>query len=172
MKTFYDEFCKAMYFFVLGILISPFFNLYDIGFRSLGSGCYRFATCDVLPDPVFYAPHGSGTASKDAALRDAAPVPGSIVMRVTGYCPCSKCCGKYSDGFTANGHKIQPGDKFVAAPKHIPFGTMLSVPGYGVVPVLDRGGAITVSRLDVFFESHSDALKWGVQNLEITVVEK
>ena len=62
-----------------------------------------------------------------------------------------------------------PGDKFVAAPKHIPFGTMLDVPGYGVVPVLDRGGAITVSRLDVYFDSHEEALEWGVQYLEVNV---
>ncbi|NIU84285.1 MAG: hypothetical protein GWN64_12635, partial [Candidatus Thorarchaeota archaeon] len=37
----------------------------------------------------------------------------AIDMRVTAYCPCSKCCGKYADGITASGHKIQPGDAFV-----------------------------------------------------------
>ena len=94
MKTFYNEFCKAMYFFVLGILIAPFFNLYEIGFRSPGSGCKWYATCITLPDPNYCAAHGSGTASKDAALRDATSVPESILMRVTAYCAGSCCCGK------------------------------------------------------------------------------
>jgi hypothetical protein len=53
----------------------------------------------------------------------------SIQMRVTAYCPCRKCCGKYSDGVTACGHKIQPGDTFVAADRRYPFGTEMLIPG-------------------------------------------
>jgi len=74
-----------------------------------------------------------------------------VKYRVTAYCPCEKCCGKFADGITASGHVIKPGDKFVAAPKSIPFGTVLDVPGYGIVKVEDRGGAIKDGRLDVFF---------------------
>ena len=88
-------------------------------------------------------------------------------VRVTAYCPCSKCCGKWADGITASGHKIQSGDRFVAAPRSIPFGTVLDIPGYGKVPVLDRGGSITEGRLDVFFDTHQEALNWGVQWLDI-----
>ena len=91
-------------------------------------------------------------------------------IRVTAYCPCEKCCGKWSDGQTASGYWIKPGDKFVAAPKHIPFGTMFIVPGYNnnkPVEVRDRGGAITVERLDVYFDTHQEALNWGVEYLEV-----
>jgi len=52
----------------------------------------------------------------------------SIKMRVTAYCPCRKCCGKYSDGVTACGHEIQPGDTFVAADRRYPFGTEMLIP--------------------------------------------
>ena len=94
------------------------------------------------------------------------------VYRVTAYCPCEKCCGAYSRGDhyrqTANGHRIQPGEKLVAAPKSFSFGTLLDVPGYGrSVPVLDRGGAIKGRKLDVFFPTHQAALNWGVKNVEI-----
>ena len=44
-----------------------------------------------------------------------------VRMRVTGYCPCSQCCGAFSDGITANNHHIQPGDTFVAADKSYQF---------------------------------------------------
>lgn len=96
----------------------------------------------------------------------------SIEMRVTAYCPCPKCCGEYSDGITACGHEIQPGDTFVAADRRYSFDTEMLIPGYSnsqPVKVLDRGGAIKGNRLDVFFATHQEALEWGVQYLEVNV---
>jgi 3D (Asp-Asp-Asp) domain-containing protein len=96
----------------------------------------------------------------------------TVRMRVTAYCPCEKCCGKYSDGITACGHKIRQGDAFVAADKKYSFGTDMLIPGYKngqPVEVLDRGGAIRGDRLDVFFHSHEQALKWGVRHLDVKV---
>ncbi len=99
----------------------------------------------------------------------------SIRMRITAYCPCPKCCGRYSDGITACGHEIQPGDTFVAADRRYPFGTEMLIPGYSngrAVKVLDRGGAIKGNRLDVFFANHQEALEWGVKYLEVNVRNK
>ena len=96
----------------------------------------------------------------------------TVRMRVTAYCPCSKCCGQYADGMTACGHVIQPGDTFVAADKRYAFGTKMIVPGYDserAVKVLDRGGAIKGNRVDVFFPSHQEALEWGVKYLDVKV---
>lgn len=96
----------------------------------------------------------------------------TIRMRVTGYCPCPKCCGEYADGITANGHKIKPGDTFVAADKRFAFGTEMIIPGYNnsqPVKVLDRGGAIRGNKLDAFFHTHQEALEWGVQYLDVQV---
>ena len=56
----------------------------------------------------------------------------------------------------------------------LPFGSMLSIPGYDdamIVPVLDRGGAITGNHLDVLFPTHEQALQWGVQHLDVTIWE-
>ena len=105
--------------------------------------------------------------------------PTTKTFRVSAYCQKSCCCGKFADGITASGHKIKPGDRFVAAAKGIPFGTMVTIPGYAngqPVPVLDRGGAIGEGKLDVFFDDdpetgltgHQRALNWGVQYLEVT----
>lgn len=88
----------------------------------------------------------------------------SYKANVSAYCLCEKCCGKWAKVLprkTASGHLIKPGDKFVAAPKNIPFGTWLDIPGYGKVQVLDRGGAIKGNKLDVYFSTHKEALKWG-----------
>jgi len=93
-----------------------------------------------------------------------------VRMRVTGYCPCRRCCGKFSDGITASGHRIARGDEFVAADRKHSFGTKAIVPGYNnskPVRVLDRGGTIRGNRLDVFFNSHREAQGWGVRYLPV-----
>lgn len=100
----------------------------------------------------------------------------TIWMTVTAYSPDHRSCGEYADGITASGKSIWTnGMKLVAADKRLmPFGTMLSIPGYdggAIVPVLDRGGAIKGNRLDVLYPTHSTARKWGVQKLPVTVWE-
>lgn len=96
----------------------------------------------------------------------------TVRMRVTAYCPCRKCCGKYSDGKTACGYKIHPGDVFISADKKYPFGTEMIITGYNngkPVKVLDRGSAIHGNRIDVFFNSHQEARKWGVKYLNVKI---
>lgn len=98
----------------------------------------------------------------------------TVEMLVTGYCPCRKCCGAFADGKTASGKRINyNGGKFIAADTSLlPFGTMVSIPGYNggrPVPVEDRGGRIKGRRLDLFFFSHHQAKQWGARRIEVTV---
>jgi 3D (Asp-Asp-Asp) domain-containing protein len=86
---------------------------------------------------------------------------------VTAYCAGPCCCGKWSDGRTANNHIIQDGEHLIAAPPGIPFGTMLYVPGYGWATVQDRGGSIKGKRLDLLFPTHQEALQWGRREVEV-----
>ena len=63
----------------------------------------------------------SGTETEQT--RSNTPVRLSLgFFTVTAYCPCELCCGEWSDGVTANGHVIRPGDRFVAADSMIPYG--------------------------------------------------
>jgi len=96
---------------------------------------------------------------------------GLIDMEVTAYCPCEICCGEFADGITASGIPIGRGTKLVAAPPEYPFGTRMKIPGYGLVPVLDRGGAIKGNKLDVLFQSHQEALEWGRQYLKVRILK-
>jgi hypothetical protein len=51
-----------------------------------------------------------------------------------------------------------------------PFGTRMLVPGYGWGMVLDRGGAIKgPDRIDLYFDSHQDALQWGRRRLQVQI---
>ena len=37
--------------------------------------------------------------------------------------------------------------------------------------VTDRGGAIKGNKIDIYFDSHAEALAWGVKYLPVKVVE-
>jgi len=53
---------------------------------------------------------------------------------------------------------------------YYPFGTILDIPGYGRGIVEDRGSAIKgPKRLDIYYRSHSRALRWGRQTIPITI---
>lgn len=78
---------------------------------------------------------------------------------ITAYCPCVKCCGK-NDGITASGVKAEQGVT-VAMDKSIPFGTIIYIDDVGERVVQDRGGAIKGNRIDLFFETHQEALEFG-----------
>lgn len=89
---------------------------------------------------------------------------------VTAYCPCEKCCGKWSDRIFYDGTKC--GGVAIAADRSIPIGTVMKIPGYGTAIVRDRGSAIKGNRLDVYFDSHQNALNWGVhKNIKVKIYE-
>ncbi len=67
---------------------------------------------------------------------------------------------------------LLPADGTIAADTdHYPFGTRMHISGYGWGVVEDRGGAIKgPDRIDLYFDSHEDALKWGRQRLPVKII--
>lgn len=94
---------------------------------------------------------------------------GTAIYKITAYCPCSKCCGKYANGYTASGTKATAG-RTLAASSKFSFGTKLSINGKTYV-VEDRGGAIKGNKIDMYVNTHSEALAWGVRYLPVEVVK-
>lgn len=86
----------------------------------------------------------------------------TCVFTVTAYCPCEKCCGAYANGYTATGEKATQGVTIAADPDVLPMGTEIELDGH-TYTVQDTGGAIAGNRLDLYFDSHEDALQWGVR---------
>lgn len=107
--------------------------------------------------------------------------PDSIgTFKVTAYCPCEKCCGKTEDdpwyGITATGTRATEGRTIAVDPDVIPYGTVLYFEGPdGLVSGFvaeDCGGAIKGNRIDLYFDSHEDALEWGVRELDVLRMEE
>ena len=92
---------------------------------------------------------------------------GGTVYKITAYCPCAKCCGK-TNGRTASGTTATSG-RTVAASSKFAFGTKLNIGGH-VYTVEDRGGAINGNKIDIFVNTHAEALQWGVRYLNVSVV--
>lgn len=88
---------------------------------------------------------------------------------ITAYCPCVKCCGKM-DGITATGTKAMQGRTIAVDPKKIPYGTKIQIDGVGVRIAEDCGGAIKGNRIDLYFNTHQEALRWGRQTKKVTIL--
>ena len=100
-----------------------------------------------------------------------------LEFEATAYCPCEKCCGKWAknrpNGFvyTANGEVAKEGVTIAADWDVLPPGTEVEIEGIGTRKVQDRGGAIRGNRIDIYFETHEQALKFGVQEVQLRIIE-
>jgi 3D (Asp-Asp-Asp) domain-containing protein len=99
-----------------------------------------------------------------------------VPVKTTGYCPCTICCGAFSDGRTAINRDVTKFPYGIAVePKLVPYRLMVDVPGYGVAMVDDTGGAMRrsatkgVIHFDLRFTTHTQARQWGVRHLWVAL---
>lgn len=111
----------------------------------------------------------------------------SFYVEATAYCPgtpgsgCpldeqgrSLCTGSYNDGYTATGSRAFAGDGslenphlIAVDPAVIPLYSLIYLEGYGFARALDRGGAIRGLRIDILFDRHADAVKFGRRQVKV-----
>jgi 3D (Asp-Asp-Asp) domain-containing protein len=88
--------------------------------------------------------------------------------RITGYCPCVRCCEK-SRGIAADGtYAPASAGRIVAAPGGIPFGTRIWIEATGIAAIPDRGATSQRRRVKIFFKMHDEARGRGVYRLRIS----
>ena len=90
---------------------------------------------------------------------------------LTAYCPCSKCCGKWANGITSTGATAKEGVTIAVDPKKIPYGSKVKINGHTYI-AQDCGGAIKNNKIDIYFDSHYEALKFGRQKAEVFVLKE
>jgi len=102
-------------------------------------------------------------------------VKGVIECRASAYCACKICCGPYARGITSTGTKVKVGSVAVD-PRVIPYGTrmfIVSTDGsvvYGYAVAEDCGGAIKSDRIDLYHESHAEALIFGRRDCTVYIL--
>lgn len=100
-------------------------------------------------------------------------------FRITAYCSCEKCCGKWADNrptdesgqeivYTASGKTAIEGMTIAADTDILPFGSTVIIDGHEYT-VQDRGSAIKGKCIDIYFESHKQAVEFGVKYKEVLI---
>lgn len=94
-----------------------------------------------------------------------------IEFTVTAYCKCEECCGIWSDCPTYSGVEPVQGETVAADLSVLPIGSVVDIDGVGERTVQDTG-YLYGNHLDLYFESHQDALEFGRQKLMVEIVTK
>ena len=101
--------------------------------------------------------------------------------KLTAYCSCYKCCDEWAlnrpldeNGneivIGASGAVLEPGKSIAVDSDIIPYGSIVSINGKEYI-AHDCGGAIKQNRIDVYFDDHKEALKFGVQYEEVFILK-
>lgn len=99
--------------------------------------------------------------------------------KTTAYCTCVKCCGIWSQEHpdrigtdyvqkTASGTIPTAGRTVAVDTSVIPFGTVLIIDGHEYVAE-DTGAAVKGNVIDIYFDSHDEAVNYGVQYKNIYI---
>ena len=87
---------------------------------------------------------------------------------LTAYCPCKKCCGKWSGGKTKSGTTPQANRTIAVDESNIKMGSIIFIDGIEYVAE-DTGGAIKGNKIDIFFNTHEEALNFGIKKKEVFI---
>lgn len=93
-----------------------------------------------------------------------------ITVRATAYtASCEGCSGITATGINL---KDNPNAKVISVdPSVIPLGSKVYVEGYGEAIAGDTGGAIKGNKIDVFIPSKQDAIKFGVKQVKVKILD-
>lgn len=92
-------------------------------------------------------------------------------FKLTAYCGCRKCNGKWYGYPTKSGTDYKQGRTIAVDPKIIPLGSYVYINGHKYIAE-DTGSAIKGKRIDIFIASHQKANEFGVQYANVTIKYK
>lgn len=80
---------------------------------------------------------------------------------LTAYCPCEECSGCYGSG-TATGVTAQPDHTIAVDPSVIHLGAWVEIAGH-TYHAEDVGGCVNGNHIDIYFDSHEEALNFNMR---------
>ncbi len=94
----------------------------------------------------------------------------TLTMHASAYDPGPRSCGRYATGRTATG--IRAGRGVVAVdPRVIKLGSRLYIEGYGHAIAGDTGSAIKGHKIDLGFNSYSEAIRFGRKRVTVHILK-
>lgn len=86
-------------------------------------------------------------------------------FKITAYCPCAECSGEYGN-MTATGTVATANRTIAVDPEVIPYGSKVIIDGQEYIAE-DCGGAVKGKVIDIYFDSHEEAQKYGMRYREV-----
>lgn len=93
----------------------------------------------------------------------------TMVCELTAYCPCEKCCGQWAGGYTATGTVPTARRTVGVDPEVIPLGATVYIDGQAYRA--EDTGAFAGNIIDIYMESHEEALRFGRKEATVTWAE-
>lgn len=90
-------------------------------------------------------------------------------FKATAYCPCARCCGR-AGARTCTGTIPQAGHTISVDPRVVPMGSKLLINGV-VYTAEDQGSGVNGKKVDIFFNSHQEALRYGVKRVDVYLLQ-
>ena len=103
-------------------------------------------------------------ASSDASLKPLGK------FKITHYCPCSICCGPWSNGITSTGVIATTNHTIAVDPSQIPYGSKVVINGQ-VYVAEDCGGAIKTNCIDIYVATHAEGEAKGVYYTDVYLIQ-
>lgn len=91
-------------------------------------------------------------------------------FKVTAYCDCVICQGSWV-GNTAMGFPPTVGVTVAVDTDVIALGTTIYLDGLGLRVAQDTGGGVGGNTIDVFMDTHEEALAWGIRYVDVYIIE-
>ncbi|MFD1416461.1 3D domain-containing protein [Oceanobacillus jeddahense] len=112
----------------------------------------------------------SASESEEQSSDNGSPQGETISVEATAYtADCNGCSGVTATGVDLN---QDPNAKVIAVdPSVIPLGSEVYVEGYGYATAADTGGAINGNKIDLHVPSQEEAVSFGRQQVNVTIVE-
>lgn len=114
-----------------------------------------------IPDKVYAK--GKPKRSRKKTIKNNYEYLGEYTL--TAYCGCSHCSGGWGNK-TSTGTTCKAKHTIAVDPKVIPYGSKIYING-NEYTAEDCGGGIKGKRIDIYFDSHSDAVKFGRQKAKV-----
>lgn len=163
--------CATVVFSALGLILGGFIEKVETNHTDTESA--EFTPTETTTAPT--------TATTSAEIETKA-IKYAGVFKITAYCSCEKCCGKWANErptdengaeivLTASGHVAEEGRTAAVDTAIIPFGTVLIIDGHEYTAE-DSGGTVKGNVIDLYFLSHEKAVEYGVEYKEVYTKER
>lgn len=101
-------------------------------------------------------------------------------FKLTAYCPCAECCGiwamnrprdEYGNEIIigSSGERLTAGISVAVDTNVIPHGSKIMINGHNYI-AHDTGGSVKGNHIDIYFDSHEEAMNFGLQYAEVYMI--